>query len=92
MTAAAQALVGIVDGIPEDKQREIVDFGWLLQQPAGDREWERIIADKRAHSRLDRLFADALRESRAEPLNPAKLLQRLGYEPVWKDWDATLSA
>ncbi len=22
----------------------------------------------------------------------AKLLQRLGYEPVWKDWDATLTA
>jgi len=73
MTAVAKALIEIVDGLPEDKAREVVDFARFLQQQAGDREWERIIADQRAYPRLDKFVADALREGPAEPLDPAKL-------------------
>ncbi len=73
MTAVARELVEIVGGLPEDKVREVVDFARFLQQQAGDREWERILADKRAHPKLDRFVADALREEPAEPLDPAKL-------------------
>ncbi len=73
MTAVAKELVEIVGGLPEDKAREVVDFARFLQQQAGDREWERILADKRTHPKLDRFVADALREGPAEPLDPAKL-------------------
>jgi len=73
MTAAAKELVEIVGGLPDDKAREVVDFARFLQQQAGDREWERIIADQRAYPKLDTFVADALREGPAEPLDPAKL-------------------
>ena len=73
MTTVAKELVEIIGGLPEDKAREVVDFARFLQQQAGDREWERIIAEKRAYPKLERFAADALREGSAEPLDPNKL-------------------
>ncbi len=73
MTAVAKELFEIVGGLPEDKAREVVDFARFLQQQAGDREWERIVAEKRTYPKLDKYVADALREEPAEPLDPAKL-------------------
>lgn len=73
MTAVAKELVEIVDGLPEDKAREVMDFARFLQQQAGDREWERIINEQRAYPKLDKFVTDALREGPSEPLNPAKL-------------------
>lgn len=73
MTAVAKELVEIVGGLPEDKARAVVDFARFLQQQAGDREWERILADQRTYPKLDKFVADALREGPAEPLDPAKL-------------------
>ena len=73
MTAVAEELVEIVGGLPEDKAREVVDFARFLQQQAGDREWERIIADPRADPKLDKFVGEALREGPAEPLDPSKL-------------------
>jgi hypothetical protein len=72
MSAAVQELIEIVDGLPEDKAREVVDFARFLQQQAGDREWERIIAAKH-YPKLEKFAADALREGSAEPLDPSKL-------------------
>lgn len=73
MSAAAQELIEIVAGLPEDKAREVVDFARFLQQQAGDREWERIIADKRTYPKLEKFAAESLRESAPEPLDPSKL-------------------
>lgn len=73
MTAVAKELVEIVGNLPEDKAREVVDFARFLQQQAGDREWERILAEKRAYPKLDKFVADALREGPVEPLDPSKL-------------------
>jgi hypothetical protein len=73
MNSVAEELVEIVDGLPEDKAREVVDFARFLQQQAGDREWERIIAAKRTYPKLEQFAAEALREGTAEPLDPAKL-------------------
>jgi hypothetical protein len=73
MTAVAKELVEIVGNLPEDKAREVVDFARFLQQQAGDRAWERIIADSRPRPKLDAFAADALREGPAEPLDPSKL-------------------
>jgi hypothetical protein len=72
MSAAVQELIEIVDGLPEDKAREVVDFARFLQQQAGDREWERIIATKN-YPKLEKFAADSLREGSAEPLDPSKL-------------------
>ena len=73
MSSAVQELIGIVDGLPEEKAREVLDFARFLQQQSGDREWERILAERRAYPKLERFAADALREGAAEPLDPSKL-------------------
>jgi hypothetical protein len=73
MSAASQELIKIVDGLPEAKAREVVDFARFLQHQAGDQEWERLLADGRPRPKLDAFVADALREGPAEPLDPAKL-------------------
>jgi hypothetical protein len=73
MTGVAKELVEIVGALPEDKAREVVDFARFLQQQAGDREWERIIAAKRPRPKLDTFVAGALREEPSEPLDPSKL-------------------
>ena len=73
MSSAAQELIGIVDGLPEDKAREVVDFARFLQQQAGDAEWESVLAARRTYPKLEKFAADALREGKAEPLDPSKL-------------------
>ena len=73
MSTSSQELVDIVDALPEEKAREVVDFARFLQQQAGDREWEHIIADKRAYPKLEKFAAAAMREGSAEPLDPNKL-------------------
>ena len=73
MSATSQELIEIVDGLPEEKAREVVDFARFLQQQAGDREWERIIARKRSHPKLEQFAAESLREGKAEPLDLSKL-------------------
>ena len=73
MSSAVQELIAIVDGLPEEKAREVVDFARFLQQQSGDREWERILAERRPYPKLERFAADALREGAAEPLDPSNL-------------------
>jgi hypothetical protein len=73
MSSAVQELIGIVDGLPEEKAREVVDFARFLQQQSGDGEWERIHAERRTYPKLERFAADALREGVAESLDPSKL-------------------
>jgi hypothetical protein len=64
MSSVAQELLSIVDGLPEDKAREVVDFARFLQHQAGGREWERIIAEKRVRPKLDQFAADSLCEGK----------------------------
>jgi len=73
MTAVAKELAKIVDSLPEEKAREVMDFARFLQQQAGDAAWERIIDDTRSRPKLDKFVEDALREGVAEPLDLSKL-------------------
>ncbi|MEI9864340.1 MAG: hypothetical protein WDN00_07240 [Limisphaerales bacterium] len=73
MSSAAQELIAIVDGLSEDKAREVVDFARFLQQQSGDAEWERIVAARRTYPKLEQFAAAALREGSPEPLDPSKL-------------------
>lgn len=73
MTAAAKELAKIVDELPEEKAREVMDFARFLKQQEGDLQWERIISDQRSRPKLDAYIADALREGEAEPLDTNKL-------------------
>jgi hypothetical protein len=66
MSSAVQELIEIVNGLTEDKAREVVDFARFLQQRSGDKEWESIIAEKRAYPKLERFAAESLREGTAE--------------------------
>jgi hypothetical protein len=73
MSSVAQELIGIVNALPEDKARAVVDFARFLQQQTGDREWERIVAERRTYPKLEQFAAESLREGTAEPLDPSKL-------------------
>ncbi len=73
MTAAAEELAKIIDSLPEEKAREVVDFARFLQQQAGDNAWERILGGTQPRPKLDKFVAEALREGAAEPLDPSKL-------------------
>jgi hypothetical protein len=65
--------VEIVDSLPAEKAREVVDFARFLKQQAGDAEWERILDASRSRPKLDAFVAEAMREGTAEPLTPDKL-------------------
>ncbi len=73
MSAASLELIEIVDGLPEDKAREVVDFARFLKERAGDAAWERIIGDTRPRPKLDAFVAEALREGKSEPLDVNQL-------------------
>ena len=73
MTVAAKELMELLGELPEEKAREVVDFARFLHQQADDAAWEKIIGDTRPRPKLDAFVADALREGKAEPLDPSKL-------------------
>ena len=73
MSSATQELITIVDGLPEDKAREVVDFARFLQQQAGDREWERLLAEQRTYPKLEQFAAMSLRARAAKSLDLNKL-------------------
>ncbi|MEO6181639.1 MAG: DUF2281 domain-containing protein [Verrucomicrobiota bacterium] len=73
MSAVSQELIEIVDKLPEEKAKEVVNFARFLQQQASDMAWESIIGDKRFRPKLDAFVGDALREEPVEPLDPDKL-------------------
>jgi hypothetical protein len=68
-------LVTICAQLPAQKVEELVDFARFLQQQlasesAGDKDWERIIADPRSRPKLDAFAKQALQEGEAAPLDP----------------------
>ena len=73
MTAVSKVLVEIVDALPEEKAREVVDFARYLQHQSGDMEWERILNDPRPRPKLDAFVEAALQDGTAEPLDHSKL-------------------
>ena len=73
MSAVAQELLEIVDGLPEDKARAVMDFARFLQPQAGDGEWKRIIRDACPRPKLDAGVAAALHEGQAGLRNTNKL-------------------
>jgi len=73
VTAASKTLVEIVEALPEEKAREVVDFARFLQYQSADSEWERILADSRSRPKLDAFVESALREGSAEPMDTSKL-------------------
>ncbi len=73
MSSTAQELLTIVDSLPAEKAREVVDFARFLQQQSGDAEWERIVAARRTYPKLEQFAAAVLREGNPEPLDPSKL-------------------
>lgn len=73
MSSCAQDLLAIVESLPEEKARAVVDFARFLQKQSGDAERERIISIRRAYPKLEEFAAAALREGVAEPLDPSRL-------------------
>lgn len=73
MSSISDELVSIVNKLPEEQARELVDFARFLEQRTSDAEWERIINDEQPRPKLNAFVAAAMREGPAEPLDPSKL-------------------
>jgi hypothetical protein len=73
MSSSTTELVAIVEALPDDKAREVVDLARFLQLQAGDAEWERIIGTRRAYPKPEQFAAVASREGVVESLDPDKL-------------------
>ncbi len=71
MNAVANDLTAIVEALPEDKARDVVDFARFL--PQHNREWERIRSDPGLRPKPDRFVADAVCDGRAESLAGKRL-------------------
>ncbi len=71
--------MAIVDGLPEDKTRELADFARLLQPEAGDREGEHVVAERRPCPKREPSAAVPLRAGTAEPLDPSKHRRRRAF-------------
>ena len=75
MAPKTKELVTICAQLPPQKVEELVDFARFLQQQiasesAGDKEWERIVADPRSRPRLEAFARRALQKGEAVPLDP----------------------
>jgi len=68
-------LVTICEQLAPQKAEALVDFVRLLQhqatsESAGDKQWERIVADPQSRPKLDAFAAQALHEGDSVPLDP----------------------
>ncbi len=75
MAPKTKELVAICEQLPPRKVEELVDFARFLQQQVageseGDKQWERIIADRRPSPKLDAFVEQSLREGPSVPLDP----------------------
>ena len=78
MAPKTEELVNICEQLPPQKVEELVDFARFLQQQAageteGDKQWERILADRRPRAKLDVFAEQALHEGESVPLDPNKM-------------------
>ncbi len=73
MSAVSRELIEIVNKLPEEKAREVVDFARFLEHQTDDLAWENIINAKRPRPKLDAFVKSALAEGSAESLEIDKL-------------------
>jgi 2-iminoacetate synthase len=59
--------------------------GRIVELAAGSSEWQ-VVSGQTTNATGQFEIAD-----QRSPQQVAELLRRLGYEPVWKDWDAALT-
>jgi 2-iminoacetate synthase len=85
MSAGSHTEPGGYTGAGREKIHH-TERGRIIELAAGSSEWA--AADKRATNATVQF---EISDDRS-PHEVAKLIRKLGYEPVWKDWDAALTA
>ena len=87
MSAGSHTEPGGYTGAGKDNLHQTVR-GKIVELAAGSSEWAAAHAPGRATNATGQFdIADD-----RSPADIAELIRRLGYEPVWKDWDAALTA
>ena len=87
MSAGSHTEPGGYTGAGKDNLHQTVR-GKIIELAAGSSEWAAAHAPGRATNATGQFdIADD-----RSPADIAALIRRLGYEPVWKDWDAALTA
>lgn len=76
MTEIAEETARLVELLPEDKARALLDYARYLAEKADEEEWQRKFTDPRYRPRLSAMVAEVEREIAAgldEPLDPDRL-------------------
>lgn len=72
MSSRTQAIIRIVEQLPEAQQTEVMDFAQFLLDRGQDKSWETEIDTNKSRPKLEE-FLKASRAEGSEPLNTSKL-------------------
>ena len=72
MTKITEETAALLESLPEEKAREVLDFARYLADRAEEDAWEKSLSNPKAREKLQRFAEEALKEP-AEPLDPEKM-------------------
>ncbi|MEA3209479.1 MAG: hypothetical protein QOE70_2536 [Chthoniobacter sp.] len=73
MSAATEEIIRVCAALPQERQREVIDFARFLLAQQGDERWEALLASKDPHPRLDAFLRESAAEGGEEPLDASRL-------------------
>ena len=76
MNTLADEVAKLVETLPVDKARAVIDYARSLAETADDEQWERRLSDPKYAPKLKALADEALAEYRAgttKPLDPEQM-------------------
>ena len=76
MTKLAEEAARLVDMLPEDKAKALLEYARYLADKADEEEWERKFADPKYRPKLMAMMEEVEREiaaGQSEPLDPNRL-------------------
>ena len=90
MSAGSHTEPGGYTGAGKEKLHQTVR-GRIVELASGASEWAAPRGSQNGGHRTNATGQFNIADERS-PHEVAELIRRLGYEPVWKDWDAALTA
>lgn len=75
MTKLAEEAARLVDSLPPDKAKALIEYARFLAEKADEERWERLSADPRYARKLEALMSEVEQEiaaGEAEPLDPSR--------------------
>ncbi len=76
MTKLAEEAAKLIDSLPPDKARALLDYARYLAEHVDEEEWDRKFSDSKYAKKFGALIAEVDREiaqGKTEPLDPSRL-------------------